>query len=102
MAFHSKVSCMAAQLVLEQVSRTDADALALTLQGDVRRAVWSKNANHVLQKIIDILHVEKTKFIIDEIIEAGPEVTRHVFGLPHQKHRIVDAILPDLSTLAKD
>jgi len=151
MAFDGKVSCMAAQLLLEQVSRTDADALALILQGDIRRAVWSKNANHVLQKIIDILHVEKTKFIIDEIREAGAEVTRHVFGcrvmcrilehisvsepntvamideilldaeelcnhkygsfvirhilefgLPHQKHRIVDAILPDLSALAKD
>lgn len=151
MAFDSKVSCMAAQLLLEQVSRTDVDALALTLRGDIRRAVWSKNANHVLQKIIDILHVEKTKFIIDEIREAGAEVTRHVFGcrvmcrilehisvnepntvamideilldaeelcnhkygsfvirhilefgLPHQKRCIVDAILPDLSALAKD
>lgn len=151
MAFDNKASCMAAQLLLEQVSRTDVDALALTLRGDIRRAVWSKNANHVLQKIIDILHVEKTKFIIDEIREAAPEITRHVFGcrvmcrilehisasepntvamideiladaeelcthkygsfvvrhilefgLPHQKHRIVDAILPDLSSFAKD
>lgn len=80
LSFASKVSCRAAQLVLEEASSADATQLAWGLQGHVRRAVQSKFANYVLQKIVEILPIARLAFVVEELQGFANGAARHRFG----------------------
>jgi hypothetical protein len=92
LAFTSKITSRAAQIILQQTSMTDAAAFATGLQGQVRSAVQSKHANHVVQKITEVMPVARASFIVDELRGFGQEVARHCFGC-----RVLCRILEHLS-----
>jgi len=92
LAFASNLSCRAAQMVLDQASVNDAAAFAAGLRGRVRSAVQSKHANHVVQKIIEVMPVSHASFVVDELKGVGQEVARHAFGC-----RVLCRILEHLS-----
>lgn len=80
MAFANQVSSRAAQMMIAEASMTDKVALAGQLRGHVRSAVQSKHANHVVQKITEVLPVASASFIVDELKGFGRDVARHTFG----------------------
>merc|ERR1719217_53615 len=79
-AFTSKVTSKAAQMILENVSKNEAVAFASGLRGHIRNAVESKHANHVVQKITEVMPVSRARFIVDELKGFGLEIAQHVFG----------------------
>jgi len=92
LAFTSKVSSLAAQMVLEEAAVHDKVALASSLHGHVCSAVQSKHANHVLQKVIGVMPVTQASFIVEELKGSGYDVARHIFGC-----RVLCRILEHLS-----
>lgn len=92
LAFGNTVSSRAAQMVLEQASMNDAVALAAGLRGHVRNAVLSKHANHVVQKITEVMPVARASFVVSELKGFANDVARHVFGC-----RVLCRILEHLS-----
>jgi len=92
LAFTSKLSSRAAQIVLEEASMTHAALFATGLRGNVRSAVQSKHANHVVQKITEVMPVSHASFVVDELRGFGQEVARHPFGC-----RVLCRILEHLS-----
>jgi hypothetical protein len=82
LAFDNKISCYAAQNILldHNVSRDDKYALASALHGCVLSAVQCPHANHVVQKIIELLPIVHFGFIIEELKGADFDVARHVYG----------------------
>jgi len=91
-AFSTKVSSRAAQLVLQDASANHAMLLASSLQGHVLRAAQSKHANHVVQKIVEVLPIARVAFIVEELYGFGYETARHRFGC-----RLLCRILEHLS-----
>lgn len=91
-AFTSKVTSKAAQMILENISKNEAVAFASGLRGHIRNAVESKHANHVVQKITEVMPVSDASFVMDELTGFGLEVSRHVFGC-----RVLCRILEHLS-----
>jgi hypothetical protein len=92
LAFEGKVSCLAAQMLLEEASTNDKVALATGLRGHVRSAVLSKHANHVLQKITGVMTVSQADFIVHELKGWAHHFVRHIFGC-----RVMLRILEHLS-----
>jgi len=92
LAFTSKITSRAAQIILEETSMADAAEFATGLRGHVRNAVQSKHANHVLQKITEVMPVARASFVVDELKGFGQEVVRHGFGC-----RVLCRILEHLS-----
>jgi len=90
MAFTSKTSSRAAQLVLDDGPA--AGAFADCLRGHVRSAVQNKHANHVVQKIIEVMPVERASFVVDELKGHGQEIAKSCFGC-----RVLCRILEHLS-----
>ena len=79
-------------MILDEASLVDAAAFATGLRGCVRSAVQSKHANHVVQKIIEVMPVSHASFVVDELKGVGQEVARHCFGC-----RVMCRILEHLS-----
>merc|ERR1712070_65496 len=79
-AFSSKVSCLAAQLALQEASAHHKALLASGLRGQVRRAAQSKHANYVIQKIVELLPISGVSFVVGELLGFGYETARHRFG----------------------
>lgn len=77
LAFSDQVSSRAAQLVLQEASKADAEVLASGMHGYVRKGMQSLYANYVIQKIVEIL---PSSFIAEELIGVGAEAARHRFG----------------------
>jgi len=92
LAFTSKVTSRAAQLILDQTSMTDKAACVASLRGHIRNAVQSKHANHVVQKIIEVMPVALANFAVDELKGFGQEIAQHPFGC-----RVLCRILEHLS-----
>lgn len=92
LAFTSKVSSLAAQMALEDASVQDKVALASGLHGHICSAVQSKHANHVVQKVIEVMTVTQASFIVEELKGSAYDVARHVFGC-----RVLCRILEHLS-----
>lgn len=80
MAFRTQRSSRAAQIALQKASAGDAAALASGMRGHVRSAVQSKFANYFIQKILEILPVERSRFIPEELRGSGAALARHRFG----------------------
>lgn len=99
LAFANTISSRAAQMILEDASMNDKVALASGLRGHVRSAVQSKHANHVVQKITEVMPVARAEFIIDELKGFAYDVARHMFGC-RVFCRILEHLSPnDLSTI---
>lgn len=100
LAFMSKTSSLAAQMILEEASVNDKLALALSLRSHVCSAVQSKHANHVIQKVVEVMTVTQAHFIVDELQGSANEVARHIFGC-RVLCRILEHLSPnDLHTIA--
>jgi len=80
LTFNSKVSSRAAQLALQEASASDMVALVSGLRGRVREAVESKYANYVIQKMMELLPVVRTGFVVEELVGTGADVARHRCG----------------------
>ena len=59
---------------------TDKAACVASLRGHIRNAVQSKHANHVVQKIIEVMPVALANFAVDELKGFGQEIAQHPFG----------------------
>jgi len=80
LVFKSKVSSRAAQMILEEASPSDAEALSSGLRGKVRNAVQSKHANYVVQKIVQVMPAARASFLIEELVDAASDVAKHRSG----------------------
>jgi hypothetical protein len=94
LSFSSKVTSRAAQLVLQQTSMAEAATFAAGLRGHILSAVQSKHANHVVQKITEVMPVSRAGFIVDELKGFGLEIAQHVFGC-RVLCRILEHLSPD-------
>lgn len=77
MSFHSQESCRVVQLALEKASKPVQRDLVAELKGCVREATRSPYANFVIQKIVEVVPVALTGFIVDEMIGTGQDAARH-------------------------
>jgi hypothetical protein len=99
LSFSSQVTSRAAQIILEEASIADAATFAIGLRGHVRSAVQSKHANHVVQKITEVMPPERASFVVEELKGYGEVVARHGFGC-RVLLRILEHLSPnDVSTL---
>jgi len=73
-------ACRVVQKALELAEEEVAAELASELKGRVREAIKSPHANHVIQKIVEVLPARHTLFIVDEVLGSAAEVARHRYG----------------------
>jgi hypothetical protein len=100
LAFSTQASSLAAQTVLKEASGNDAALLASSMQGNVRRAVKSKHANYVMQKIVEVMPMARTSFVAEELLGVAHETACHRFGC-RLLCRILEHWSPsDVATLA--
>lgn len=103
------------QALAHAVSNDERVALASELRTHIWEAIKCPNANHVVQKCIEVLPPRDSQFIIDEIVGGGENavarVARNRFGcrvlqrllehgLAKQVERLVDELLSDAMPLA--
>lgn len=71
--------CRVMQKAIEFVKPADRDALAHEIEGQVPECVFDQNANHVVQKIVEV-SPEKCQFIIDEFMGPLSELACNAYG----------------------
>jgi pumilio RNA-binding family len=74
------VGCRAVQLALEVTTQREAADLAIELVGHTRAAIDSKHANHVVQKIVEVLPPSMTSWMAEELLGTAGEIARHHYG----------------------
>lgn len=80
LAFDAK-GCRVAQEALAVADLYAMVKLASQLRGHVVEAIESPYANHVVQKVIEVLPPEKASFVVNELIGSGMSVAQHRFGV---------------------
>jgi hypothetical protein len=73
-------ACRVVQKALECCDTHEAVEMALELKSRVRDAIRCPHANHVVQKIVELLPVDDIIFILDELVGAIAEFSRHRYG----------------------
>jgi hypothetical protein len=73
-------ACRVVQTALTCADQDVAIALAAEMKGHILEAVCSPNANHVIQKMLDVLPARGTVFIVEELAGSALELARHRFG----------------------
>jgi len=73
-------ACRVVQKAIEFGEEEEVVALALELQGKIREAIRSPHANHVVQKLVEVLPASSLGFMAEEMLGAGLEVARHRYG----------------------
>jgi pumilio RNA-binding family len=73
-------ACRVVQKAIEFGEEEEVVALSLELQGRVREAIRSPHANHVVQKMVEVLPASSLAFVVQEILGAGAEFARHRYG----------------------
>jgi hypothetical protein len=73
-------ACRVVQKALELGEEEEVVALSSELHGRVREAIHSPHANHVVQKMVEVLPASSLDFVVEEILGAGAEFARHRFG----------------------
>jgi hypothetical protein len=73
-------ACRVVQKAIEFGEEEDVVALCSELQGSVRQAIHSPHANHVVQKMVEVLPASSLGFVVEEILGAGAEFARHRYG----------------------
>merc|ERR1719329_989162 len=108
-------ACRVVQKAIEFGEEEEIVALSLELQGRVREAIRSPHANHVVQKLVEVLPASSLGFVVEEILGAGAEVARHRYGCRVlcrllQRHsetpmahmdELIEELLSDASELAR-
>jgi hypothetical protein len=74
------MGCRIVQMVLDVASMAEKESLVTEFHDHVRLAISSPHANFVIQKIIEVLPVNSTNFVADELAGFAAEVARHRFG----------------------
>jgi len=87
------------QLALQVSDLKTAAEIATALHGRVRAAIGSPHANFVLQKIIEVLPMELTAFIAEELVNSGTEAACHRYGC-RVICRLIEHCLPEPVTVA--
>lgn len=72
--------CRVVQAALDSVSKAEKLALASELHGHVRLATTSPHANFVIQKVVEVLPVNLTTFVAEELAGIAADVAQHRFG----------------------
>lgn len=114
MAFKTKASCCAAQVVLKESPVDDQRALVSSLSGIIVKAVRHRHANYVVQKVIQVLPQADFSFVIQELLSVGSDLARHQIScrtlcriLEHgdlsdgTTSQLLDKVLEDASDLCK-
>merc|ERR1719329_637681 len=73
-------ACRVVQKAIEFGEEEDIVALCSELQGLIREAIHSPHANHVVQKMVEVLPASSLDFIVEELLGAGAEFARHQYG----------------------
>jgi len=73
-------ACRVVQKAIEFGEEEEVVSLCLELQGRIRDAIRSPHANHVIQKLVEVLPQPSLGFVVEEMLGAGPEVARHRYG----------------------
>merc|ERR1719238_1371323 len=73
-------ACRVVQKAIEFGEEEEVVALSSELQGRVREAIRSPHANHVVQKMVEVLPASSLGFVVEEILGAGAEFARHRYG----------------------
>jgi len=108
-------ACRVVQKAIEFGEEEEGVALSAELQGSVRESIRSPHANHVVQKMVEVLPPASLGSVVEEILGAGAEVARHRYGcrvlcrlvLRHSETPIVhmdeliEELLSDASDLAR-
>jgi hypothetical protein len=104
--------CRLVQHVFDIASHNDKVDVAEGLKGEIPSAVKSPNANHVVQKIIEVLPTSKTSFVAEELLDIACDVARHRYAcrivcrlLEHageeSTNTLVDALLKEAENLSR-
>jgi hypothetical protein len=108
-------ACRVVQKAIEFAEEEDVVALCSELKGLVREAIHSPHANHVVQKMVEVLPASSLGFVAEEILGAGAEFARHRYGcrvfsrlvqrqsetsIMHMDE-LIDELLPCASDLAR-
>jgi len=72
--------CRVVQSALEVASMAEKDALVAELRDHVSLMVSSPHGNFVIQKVIELLPVNSTSFVAQELATTAAEVAQHRFG----------------------
>merc|ERR1719183_683192 len=73
-------ACRVVQKAIEFGEEEEVTALSAELQGKIREAIRSPHANHVVQKMVEVLPPASLGSVVEEILGAGAEVARHRYG----------------------
>jgi len=109
-------ACRVVQKAIEFGDENEVIALSSELQGSVREAIRSPHANHVVQKIVEVLPASSLGFVVEEVLGAGAEFARHRYGCRVlcrlvQRHsetsiahmdELMEELLSDASDLARN
>jgi len=108
-------ACRVVQKAIELGDEDDVVALSSELQGRIREAIRSPHANHVVQKMVEVLPASSLSFIVEEILGAGAELARHRYGCRvlcrlvqrqgeaaiARMDELIEELMPDASDLAR-
>jgi len=72
--------CRIVQSVLEKADQQSAAELVSELHGCVRRAISSPHGNYVIQKVVEVLPIALSRFVVNELLEDCSGIVRHRFG----------------------
>lgn len=72
--------CRVIQCALGVASMAEKDALVAELSDHVNLMVASPHGNFVIQKVIEVLPVNSTSFVAEELATSAVEVAQHRFG----------------------
>jgi pumilio RNA-binding family len=73
-------ACRVVQKAIELGEEEEVVSLSIELQGRIREAIRSPHANHVVQKMVEVLPASSLGFIVEELLGAGAEFARHRYG----------------------
>jgi pumilio RNA-binding family len=72
--------CRVVQKALDVANTFEKERLVAELRNHVRLAISSPHANFVIQKVIEVLPINATSFVAQELATFAAEVARHRFG----------------------
>jgi len=74
------LGCRVIQSALDVASTAEKEALVAELRTHVQLATTSPHANFVIQKVIEVLPVNSTNFVAEELLANAADVAQHRFG----------------------
>lgn len=72
--------CRVAQAALEVADRKKQGQLASELRSHVRQALESPHANHVVQKMVELLPPAMVGFVVEELAGVSVKIAQHRYG----------------------